>query len=157
MDYEKRHRNTFKHLISRGFKYLPSSTFSMFSRPTSHLCEHGNASPAGVSGWTSSRSRCTHKASPLCGCVYGPSACRRLWNSSRRIRTRTDDRLKAQSCKTSSHNFDTDLLSWAAYRLERNIAWCVCSCIGQTVVRAFLNMHIMQGNVVNSDITNVMI
>lgn len=84
-----------------------------------HLYVRGSVFLAGVWGWTSSRSRCTHKASLLCGCVYGPSACRRLWNSSRRIRTQTGDRLKTRvvsqqqaEAATADTNTKHSPLSW---------------------------------------------
>lgn len=103
-----------KKLGTLVFKHSQTAVKSSFTgryltSQSSHLYVHGSVFLAGVWGWTSSRSRCTRKASLLCGCVYGPSACHRLWNSSRRIRTRTGDRLKTQSCHNSggSHNTNT--------------------------------------------------
>lgn len=121
-----------------------------------HPYGHGSVFLAGAWGWTSSHSRCTHKASLLCGCVYGPSACRRLWNSSRRIRTQTGDRLQTQSRRATTPTQPFTARSVTGFILRPTCYGCIsCGCVGQIVSKPFLHMHIKQGNDVRSDVANV--
>lgn len=127
-----------------------------FVEDWSHLCGHGNVSPAGVWGWTSSRSRCTRKASPPCGCACGPSAFRHLGNSSRSIRTQTGDRLPTQQRRPRRRRgLLTPVCVEGSPRPSVTPYGAYVAARGQAVPEPFVHMHIKPGSNVLSDFANV--